>query len=64
MDLQIATNHEKIFWILILCISFSIFGQTKSDFFYFYKGGNNYKKPVKYVLLICPQEILKEIILQ
>jgi hypothetical protein len=60
MDLQIATNHEKNI-VLILCISFSIFGQTKeSDFFNFYKGGNNYKKPVKYVL-ICPQEILKEI---
>jgi hypothetical protein len=59
MDLQIAT-HEKNILILILCISFSIFGQTKeSDFFNFYKGGNNYKKPVKYVLLICPQEILK-----
>jgi hypothetical protein len=60
MDLQIVTNHEKIFCFNI--VSFSIFGQTKeSDFFNFYKGGNNYKKPVKYVLLICPQEILKEI---
>ena len=42
---------KKIFCILILCISFSIFGQSKeSDFFNFYKGGNKYKKPVKNVL--------------
>ncbi|MBC5862067.1 hypothetical protein [Flavobacterium turcicum] len=42
---------KKIFWILTLCISFSIMGQSQeSDFFNFYKGGNKYKKPVKYVL--------------
>jgi hypothetical protein len=41
---------KKIFCVLILCISFSIFGQSKeSDFFNFYKGGNKYKKPVKNV---------------
>jgi hypothetical protein len=54
---------KKIFWILILCISFSIFGQTKeSDFFNFYKGGNNYKKPLKYVLFdISAGDTKKEI---
>jgi hypothetical protein len=42
---------KKIFCLLILCVSFSIFGQTKeSDFLNFYKGGNKNKKPVKYVL--------------
>ena len=54
---------KKIFWILILCTSFSIFGQTKeSDFFNFYKGGNNYKKPVKYVFFdMSAGDIKKEI---
>lgn len=54
---------RKIFWILILCISFSMFGQTKeSDFFNFYKGGNNYKKPWKYVLFdISAGDTKKEI---
>ncbi|MBE0390588.1 hypothetical protein [Flavobacterium sp. PL002] len=42
---------KRIFFILIVCISFSIFGQSRnSDFFNFYKGGSKYKKPVKYVL--------------
>ena len=42
---------KRIFFILIVCISFSIFGQSRNrDFFNFFKGGTNYKKPVKYVL--------------
>ena len=42
---------KKIFCLLIFCVSFSIMGQSKeSDFFNFYKGGNKYKKPLKYVL--------------
>lgn len=42
---------KKIFSVVVFCLSFSIFGQSKgSDFFSFYKGGNKYKKPVKYVL--------------
>ena len=42
---------KKIFSVVVFCLSFSIFGQSKvSDFFNFYKGGNKYKKPLKYVL--------------
>lgn len=54
---------KKTFCVLIFCISFSIIGQTKeSDFFNFYKGGNNYKKPVKYVLFdVSAGDIKKEI---
>lgn len=54
---------KKIFCVLIFCISFSIFGQAKeSDFFNFYKGGNNYNKPVKYVLFdMSAGDIKKEI---
>jgi len=42
---------KKIFSGVVFYLSFSIFGQSKeSDFFNFYKEGNKYKKPVKYVL--------------
>ncbi len=42
---------KKIFSVVVFFVSFFIFGQSKeSDFFNFYKGGNKYKKPVKYVL--------------
>lgn len=42
---------KKIICLLLFCISFSTVGQSKeSDFFNFYKGGNKYIKPVKYVL--------------
>jgi hypothetical protein len=38
-------------------------GQSQeSDFFKFYKGGNNYKKPVKYVLFdISARDIKKKL---
>jgi hypothetical protein len=62
MDLQIATNHEKnILDFNIMYFIFHIWAKKKVIFFNFYKGGNNYKKPVKYVLFLCPQEILKKI---
>jgi hypothetical protein len=62
MDLQIATNHEKNILDFNIVFHFPYLGKPKKViFFNFYKGGNNYKKPVKYVLLICPQEILKKI---
>jgi hypothetical protein len=42
---------KKIFNVVVFCLSFSIFAQSKgSDFFTFYKGGNKYTKPLKYVL--------------
>jgi hypothetical protein len=48
-------------YFVLMRIIFHIGQSKESDFFNFYKGGNNYKKPVKYVLLMFPQEILKEI---
>lgn len=54
---------KKIICLLLFCISFSMMSQSKeSDFFNFYKGGNNYKKPVKYVLFdMSAGDIKKEI---
>ena len=41
---------KNILSIVFFCITFSLTGQSKeSNFFNFYKGGNKYIKPVKYV---------------
>ena len=54
---------KKIICLLLFCISFSMMGQSKeSDFFKFYKGGNKYKKPVRYVLFYSSAgDIKKEV---
>lgn len=57
MVLQIANDMRKIFCLLLISTSFVMFSQSKEDdFFIFYKGGNKYKKPVKYVLFDISNE--------
>jgi hypothetical protein len=42
---------RNIFYLLLILVSPFVNAQTKaSDFFRFYKGGDKYLKPVKYVL--------------
>lgn len=57
MVLQIANDMRKIFCLLLISTSFVMFSQSKEDdFFSFYKGGNKYKKPVKYVFFDISNE--------
>lgn len=51
MALQNVINYDKNIYLLILLTINFISAQTKSnDYFSFYKGGEKYLKPIKYLM--------------
>jgi hypothetical protein len=56
---------KNIFYILLILVTTFVNAQTKeSDFYSFYKGGDKYLKPVKYVIFDSTASYTKKKILQ